>query len=127
MKTRWNACTAAGNIIKNSRFPLGKLTSGQYAPYTKALIESLLDALQNSRNFKVRIHSASALSQLTNPDQCLLEGGYNMICVIQKCFEECFGEQERQTTKEEVEIRYMQQFYQQLELGIDQMKKLGDS
>ena len=54
MKIRWNACYAAGNVLKKS---------GIDADFTwkRSLIECLLDTVKNHQNFKVRINAAYAL------------------------------------------------------------------
>ena len=54
MKIRWNACHAAGNVLKKTDID---------ADFTwkRRLVDCLLDAVRNHQNFKVRINAAYAL------------------------------------------------------------------
>lgn len=56
MKTRWNACHTLGNLIQTQRLVLGPETTCTYK-FFETLSQSIY-----SKNYKVRIHSAHALS-----------------------------------------------------------------
>ncbi|CAH2221344.1 HEAT repeat-containing 6 [Pelobates cultripes] len=56
MKVKWNACYALGNVFKNVSLPLGT------AEWTADAYNALTTVVKSSKNFKVRIKSAMALS-----------------------------------------------------------------
>ncbi|KAI8335129.1 armadillo-type protein, partial [Chlamydoabsidia padenii] len=77
LKTRWNACHAASNALKNDEFPIGflqhqpqsaydidgeLLTQRQEYPWTSTLFRALIQALTQCKNYKVRINAALALA-----------------------------------------------------------------
>ncbi|KAK9764502.1 hypothetical protein K7432_007922 [Basidiobolus ranarum] len=55
-KTRWNACHATANFLRNPWFPIGK------THWTETVYDALLQSIQECRNFKVRIHACLALA-----------------------------------------------------------------
>ena len=54
MKIRWNACYAAGNVLKKTDIDAD-------FSWKRSLVDCLLDAVRNHQNFKVRINAAYAL------------------------------------------------------------------
>ena len=54
MKIRWNACYAAGNVLRKSSI------DANFA-WKTSLVECLIDTVRNHQNFKVRINAAYAL------------------------------------------------------------------
>jgi len=54
MKIRWNACYAAGNVLK-------KKDIDRNSSWKKTLVDCLLQTVENHQNFKVRINAAYAL------------------------------------------------------------------
>ncbi|KAI8099098.1 armadillo-type protein, partial [Halteromyces radiatus] len=73
LKTRWNACHAASNALKNRHFPIGyrqqydqggemyKKEDQQEYPWTRIVFQTLTNALQ-CKNYKVRINACLALA-----------------------------------------------------------------
>ncbi|ORY00264.1 ARM repeat-containing protein [Basidiobolus meristosporus CBS 931.73] len=55
-KTRWNACHATANFLRNPWFPIGQ------THWTETVYDALLKSIQECRNFKVRIHACLALA-----------------------------------------------------------------
>ncbi|CAO3628299.1 unnamed protein product [Cunninghamella blakesleeana] len=70
LKTRWNACHAASNLLLNPIFPIGyiePLSSSssslkQQYGWTSTLYNSLIKALTKCNNYKVRINACLALA-----------------------------------------------------------------
>ncbi|KAF9583603.1 HEAT repeat-containing protein 6 [Lunasporangiospora selenospora] len=68
LKGRWNACYAMQNILSNADFPIGSTAGTSYAidselvSWTMEVYDTLLHAIQQSKNFKVRISACAALS-----------------------------------------------------------------
>ncbi|KAG0300777.1 HEAT repeat-containing protein 6 [Linnemannia gamsii] len=68
LKGRWNACYAMQNALLNPDFPIGSTAGTSYAldsdmvSWTKDVYGALLQAIQQSKNFKVRINACAALS-----------------------------------------------------------------
>ncbi|KAF9321083.1 HEAT repeat-containing protein 6 [Podila horticola] len=68
LKGRWNACYAIQNVLLNSDFPIGSTYGTSYAcdsdevSWTDQVYSALLQAIQQSRNFKVRINACAALT-----------------------------------------------------------------
>ncbi|KAG0200139.1 HEAT repeat-containing protein 6 [Mortierella sp. NVP41] len=68
LKGRWNACYAMQNALLNPAFPIGSTAGTSYAPdsdmvsWTKDVYGALLQAIQQSKNFKVRINACAALA-----------------------------------------------------------------
>ncbi|KAI8596818.1 armadillo-type protein [Dissophora ornata] len=67
LKGRWNACYAMQNVLLNSHFPIGSTAGTSYAldsdmvSWTRDVYGALLQAIQHSKNFKVRINACAAL------------------------------------------------------------------
>lgn len=65
---RWNACYAIQNVLLNNDFPIGSTYGTSYAcdsdevSWTDQVYSALLQAIQQSRNFKVRINACAALT-----------------------------------------------------------------
>ncbi|KAF9920831.1 HEAT repeat-containing protein 6 [Linnemannia zychae] len=65
---RWNACYAMQNTLLNPDFPIGSTAGTSYAldsdmvSWTKDIYGALLQAIQQSKNFKVRINACAALA-----------------------------------------------------------------
>ncbi|KAG0078881.1 HEAT repeat-containing protein 6 [Podila epicladia] len=68
LKGRWNACHAIQNVLLNNDFPIGSTYGTSYAcdsdevSWTDHVYSALLQAIQQSRNFKVRINACAALT-----------------------------------------------------------------
>ncbi|KAF9432002.1 hypothetical protein BGZ76_011422 [Entomortierella beljakovae] len=68
LKGRWNACYAMQNVLLNPNFPIGSTAGSSYAMesdmvyWTKDVYGALLQAIQYSKNFKVRINACSAIA-----------------------------------------------------------------
>ncbi|KAF9338411.1 HEAT repeat-containing protein 6 [Podila minutissima] len=68
LKGRWNACYAIQNVLLNNDFPIGSTYGTSYAcdsdevSWTDQVYSALLQAVQQSRNFKVRINACAALT-----------------------------------------------------------------
>ncbi|KAI7818278.1 armadillo-type protein [Gamsiella multidivaricata] len=68
LKGRWNACYAMQNVLLNPDFPIGSTAGTSYAldsdmvSWTKDVYDALLHAIQQSKNFKVRINACAALT-----------------------------------------------------------------
>ncbi|CAO3646136.1 unnamed protein product [Cunninghamella echinulata] len=67
LKTRWNACHAASNLLLNETFPIGYIepsssSSKQQYIWTSILYNSLVKALTKCSNYKVRINACLALA-----------------------------------------------------------------
>ncbi|KAG9065720.1 HEAT repeat-containing protein 6 [Linnemannia hyalina] len=68
LKGRWNACYAMQNALLNPDFPIGSTAGTSYAldsdmvSWTKDVYCALLQAIQQSKNFKVRINACAALT-----------------------------------------------------------------
>ncbi|KAF9123815.1 HEAT repeat-containing protein 6 [Mortierella sp. GBA39] len=68
LKGRWNACYAMQNALLNPDFPIGSTAGTSYAldsdmvSWTKDVYGALLQAIQQSKNFKVRINACAALT-----------------------------------------------------------------
>ena len=57
LKTRWNACHATSNMLKNAAFPIG-----DGYPWTEAVYGALAQAVRQCRNYKVKINACLALA-----------------------------------------------------------------
>ncbi|KAF9980165.1 HEAT repeat-containing protein 6 [Mortierella antarctica] len=68
LKGRWNACYAMQNVLLNGDFPIGSTYGTSYAmdsdsvSWTHDVYGALLQAIQQSKNFKVRINACAALT-----------------------------------------------------------------
>ncbi|KAI8070052.1 armadillo-type protein [Gongronella butleri] len=63
LKTRWNACHAASNLLKNPGMPIGYLKAQEKQfPWTARFYKSLLQCMTNCKNYKVRINACLALA-----------------------------------------------------------------
>ncbi|KAF9119508.1 HEAT repeat-containing protein 6 [Mortierella sp. 14UC] len=68
LKGRWNACYAMQNVLLNPDFPIGSTAGTSYAldsdmvSWTNDVYGALLQAIQQSKNFKVRINACAALA-----------------------------------------------------------------
>ncbi|KAG0197753.1 HEAT repeat-containing protein 6 [Mortierella sp. GBA30] len=68
LKGRWNACYAMQNVLLNVDFPIGSTQGTSYAmvsdtvSWTNDVYNALLQAIQQSKNFKVRINACAALT-----------------------------------------------------------------
>ncbi|KAF9946602.1 HEAT repeat-containing protein 6 [Mortierella alpina] len=68
LKGRWNACYAMQNVLSNPDFPIGSTYGTSYAmdsdsvSWTNDVYGALLQAIQQSKNFKVRINACAALT-----------------------------------------------------------------
>ncbi|KAF9347375.1 HEAT repeat-containing protein 6 [Mortierella sp. AD094] len=68
LKGRWNACYAMQNVLLNPYFPIGSTAGTSYAldsdmvSWTRDVYGALLQAIQQSKNFKVRINACAALA-----------------------------------------------------------------
>ncbi|KAG0051577.1 HEAT repeat-containing protein 6 [Gryganskiella cystojenkinii] len=68
LKGRWNACYAMQNVLLNPDFPIGSTFGTTYAldsdlvSWTLDVYGALMQAIQHSRNFKVRINACAALT-----------------------------------------------------------------
>ncbi|KAF9166409.1 HEAT repeat-containing protein 6 [Actinomortierella ambigua] len=68
LKGRWNACHAVQNVLMNDDFPIGLTTGTIYAcesdlvSWTEPVYGALLNAVRQSKNFKVRINACAALT-----------------------------------------------------------------
>ncbi|KAG0299566.1 HEAT repeat-containing protein 6 [Dissophora globulifera] len=68
LKGRWNACYAMQNVLLNPDFPIGSTAGTSYAldsdmvSWTRDVYDALLQAIRQSRNFKVRINACAALT-----------------------------------------------------------------
>ncbi|KAF7722562.1 HEAT repeat-containing protein 6 [Apophysomyces ossiformis] len=62
LKTRWNACHAASNMLRNPDFPIGRMERGGLFPWTNGLYSALCQSLTQCKNFKVRINACLALA-----------------------------------------------------------------
>ncbi|KAI8987688.1 armadillo-type protein [Mycotypha africana] len=70
LKVRWNACHATSNVLMNLQFPIGYQTDTRSVyPWTHMVFSSLMDALLNCKNYKVRINACLALSTPKLPEQ----------------------------------------------------------
>ncbi|KAI9247652.1 armadillo-type protein, partial [Phascolomyces articulosus] len=71
LKTRWNACHAVSNLLKNPDFPIGTdndhnnnnddVDDDRY-PWTDTLYHALIQSVRQCRNYKVRINACRALA-----------------------------------------------------------------
>ncbi|KAF9970286.1 HEAT repeat-containing protein 6 [Actinomortierella ambigua] len=65
---RWNACHAVQNVLMNDDFPIGLTTGTIYAcesdlvSWTEPVYGALMNAVRQSKNFKVRINACAALT-----------------------------------------------------------------
>ncbi|KAG0249862.1 HEAT repeat-containing protein 6 [Mortierella polycephala] len=68
LKGRWNACYAMRNVLLNPDFPIGSTFGTSYAlgsdmvSWTRDVYGALMHAIQQSKNFKVRINACAALT-----------------------------------------------------------------
>ncbi|KAF8969068.1 HEAT repeat-containing protein 6 [Entomortierella lignicola] len=68
LKGRWNACYAMQSVLLNPQFPIGSTAGTSYAlesdmvSWTRDVYNALLQAIQKSKNFKVRINACAALT-----------------------------------------------------------------
>ncbi|KAI8361925.1 armadillo-type protein [Mortierella sp. GBAus27b] len=68
LKGRWNACYAVQNVLLNPDFPIGSTAGTSYeldssmVSWTRDVYGALLQAIQHSKNFKVRINACAALT-----------------------------------------------------------------
>ncbi|KAI8379388.1 armadillo-type protein [Radiomyces spectabilis] len=65
LKTRWNACHAASNLLKNEDYPIGYMSDGGMYQWTEGFYHALVHSLNSCKNFKVRINSCLALATPT--------------------------------------------------------------
>ncbi|XP_047003089.1 HEAT repeat-containing protein 6 [Schistocerca americana] len=63
MKVRWNACYAVGNVLRN------RFLYAENAEWLASTFHTLLELVQNFRNFKVRISAAAALAAPSTREQ----------------------------------------------------------
>ncbi|CDH49671.1 heat repeat-containing protein 6 [Lichtheimia corymbifera JMRC:FSU:9682] len=114
LKTRWNACHAASNMLKNPDFPVG-----DPYPWTKAIYTALIHSLLQCRNFKVRINACLALATPTRRDQY----GSSFDAVVQAilaAWDACH--QEDDTFQE---YRYREQLKEQVKSALHHIQTLS--
>ncbi|KAI9263034.1 armadillo-type protein [Sporodiniella umbellata] len=106
LKTRWNACHAASNMLLNSSFPIGFMDRGVY-PWTQTVYDALIKSLLSCKNFKVRINACLALSTPASREKY----GNKMetiISSISEALKKC------QENEEYTEIKYRNQLEEQV-------------
>jgi len=59
-KAKWNACYATGNVLSNPQMP--RIKTPEAKRYTLELYRTLLEVLETSENYKVRINAVQALT-----------------------------------------------------------------
>ncbi|KAG2182672.1 hypothetical protein INT44_005652, partial [Umbelopsis vinacea] len=105
LKARWNACHAAGNILRNSNFPIGSNR------WTVPFYEALLKSLRQCKNFKVRIHACAALGSSTQKSQYGTEAMY---LKIMNSVKECLKDIDQDLPDISfMEMRYKEQLKEQ--------------
>jgi hypothetical protein len=108
LKTRWNACHATSNMLLNPHFPIGYIKQeGGIYPWTQTLFQSLIKALLQCKNFKVRINACLAITTPRQVDQY----GDNLPLIIKSILEAWDICQQNQEYKE---IKYKQQLERQV-------------
>ncbi|GJJ76544.1 hypothetical protein EMPS_08903 [Entomortierella parvispora] len=100
LKGRWNACYAMQNVLLNPDFPIGSTFGTSYAldsdlvSWTRDIYGALLQAIQHSRNFKVRINACAALTvpktRAKYGDQALFR---EIVRVVMSCAQNLDAEQ----------------------------------
>lgn len=106
LKARWNACHAAGNILRNPNFPIGSNR------WTVPFYEALLKSLRQCKNFKVRIHACAALGSSTRRSQYGTEAMYHKVV---KTVKECLKDIDQDLPDISfMEMRYMEQLKEQV-------------
>ncbi|KAI8348267.1 armadillo-type protein [Blakeslea trispora] len=112
LKTRWNACYAASNMLQNLHFPIGFVEKeGGLYPWTHSLYSALIHALTDCKNFKVRINACLALTAA----QREIQYG-DKLAVIAKSIIDAWDHCQTNTAYKE--IKYKQQLEQQTHLPI---------
>ena len=109
LKTRWNACHAASNILKNPVLPIGG-EENDY-PWTDGLYRALIHSVRQCRNYKVRINACRALA---TPQQRIKYGQQfdPVVQAILAAWEACHKEEENEFQ----EYRYKEQLKDQVKI-----------
>ncbi|KAM3582483.1 hypothetical protein VKS41_005129 [Umbelopsis sp. WA50703] len=122
LKARWNACHAAGNILRNTAFPIGR-NNGTGTRWTAPFYEALLKSLKQCKNFKVRIHACSALGV---PIRLAQFGDQQMFDKVLSTAQECFENIDLDLDDISfMEMRYKEQLKGQLEITLDHLKHIN--
>ncbi|KAG0177249.1 HEAT repeat-containing protein 6 [Apophysomyces sp. BC1021] len=117
LKTRWNACHAASNMLQNPDFPIGYMEDGDVFPWTSALYIALCQSLTQCKNFKVRINACLALSTPSHRDRYGDPSQFGMIInAIKDAWTACDSEE-----TEFQENRYKEQLKDQLVTALKHM------
>ncbi|KAI9598300.1 armadillo-type protein [Syncephalis fuscata] len=58
LKVRWNACHTIGRMFQNPHFPMGDAT------WTSIVVNTLKEAIKQTKNYKIRIHACGAFRAL---------------------------------------------------------------
>lgn len=119
LKARWNACHAAGNILRNTAFPIGQ-NNGTGSRWTAHFYEALLKSLKQCKNFKVRIHACSALGV---PVRLTQFGDQQMYDKVLGTVQECLDNIDLNLADISfMEMRYKEQLKGQVRAKIRQLK-----
>ncbi|KAI9497178.1 armadillo-type protein [Zychaea mexicana] len=116
LKTRWNACHAASNMLKNPEFPIG---DSDRHPWTDALYHALIQSVRQCRNYKVRINACLALAA----PQERSKYGQQFDAVVQAvlgAWEACHKEEENEFQ----EYRYKEQLKDQVREALHHIQNL---
>ncbi|KAI7862931.1 armadillo-type protein, partial [Spinellus fusiger] len=107
LKTRWNACHAANNLLHNPHFPIGYQDDSLscYA-WTSNFYQALCMSLTQCKNFKVRIHACLAL---TTPSLYTQYGSSQQILIIVEAILETHRACSEDKDTEFQELGYKQQ------------------
>lgn len=109
LKARWNACHAAGNILRNPNFPIGSADNNRW---TVPFYEALMKSLKQCKNFKVRIHACAALGTPTQKSQY---GTSAMFAKVINSVRECLQEIDQDLPDISfMEMRYKEQLKEQV-------------
>nr|CAB3252356.1 HEAT repeat-containing protein 6-like [Phallusia mammillata] len=103
MKVRWNACLACGNFLNNVNLPIGK------SEWTDLVYDALCEAVSKSKNYKVRIKAAAALSCVQSRANFGLK--FNDVC---SCITQSLQNLVTETTQDFEEFRFHDRLSEQL-------------
>ncbi|KAI8144022.1 armadillo-type protein, partial [Fennellomyces sp. T-0311] len=104
LKTRWNACHATSNMLKNAAFPIG-----DGYPWTEAVYGALVQSMRQCRNYKVRINACLALATPSGRDKYGRQ--FEMVvAAVLGAWEACHKDEE----SEFQELRYREQLKDQV-------------
>ncbi|KAI9310898.1 armadillo-type protein [Dichotomocladium elegans] len=114
LKTRWNACHAASNLLKNPEFPIG-----DPYPWTGTLYNALIQSLLHCRNFKVRINACLALCA---PTERRKYG--DRFCAVAQAIAEALDSCHQEDDSFQ-EYRYREQLKEQVRLALEHIRSLS--